>query len=440
MKTTTLPGTKAQQIMDRDRLVVSPSYPRAAPFVMDHGLGSEVWDVDGNRFVDFAAGIGVCSTGHSHPQVVKAIKRQADRFLHISSDFYHPAWVELSERLASIAPFSEPARVFVANSGTEAVEAAIKLARHHTGRQGFIGFYGGFHGRTMGALAFTARKPVYRRGFLPLMAGVSHVPYPNGYRPVLDARGGDYGEAVVRFIEETVLTTVLPPEDCAGVLVEPIQGEGGCVVPTDGFFPALRRLCDKYGILLIADEVQSGVGRTGKWWAIENWGVEPDIVCFAKGIASGIPLGGILARASVMDWPVGAHGNTFGGNPIACSAAVATLSLVGDGMMQNALEMGEFAMDALAEIQTRHKSIGQVRGKGLMIGVEFVADRQNKRPARKLRERIIQKAFSQGLLLLGCGESSIRVAPPLNIERNLLDEGLQIMQAAIAEAEAQGID
>ena len=440
MKTMTLPGTKAQQILDRDRAVVSPSYPRAAPFVMDHGLGSEVWDVDGNRFIDLAAGIGVCSTGHSHPQVVKAIKRQADRFLHISSDFYHPIWVEFSERLASIAPFSEPARVFLGNSGTEAVEAAIKLARHHTGRQGFIGFYGGFHGRTMGSLAFTASKPVYRRGFLPLMAGVSHAPYPNAYRPVLDARGGDYGEAVVRFIEEVVLTTVIPPEDCAGVLVEPILGEGGYVVPTDGFFPALRRLCDKYGILLIADEVQSGVGRTGKWWAIENWGVEPDIVCFAKGIASGIPLGGILARASVMDWPVGAHGNTYGGNPIACSAALATLSLVADGMMQNAREMGEFAMDALAEIQSRHKSIGQVRGKGLMLGVEFVIDRESKRPARKLRERIIQKAFSQGLLLLGSGENSIRLAPPLNIERNILDEGLQIMQSAIAEAEAQGID
>jgi 4-aminobutyrate aminotransferase len=412
----TLPGTKAQQILDRDRAVVSPSYPRAAPFVMDHGLGSEVWDVDGNRFIDLAAGIGVCSTGHSHPQVVKAIKRQADRFLHISCDFYHPIWVELSEKLASIAPYSEPAMVFLGNSGTEAVEAAIKLARHHTGRQGFIGFYGGFHGRTMGSLAFTASKPV------------------------LDARGGDYGEAVVRFIEEVMLTTVIPPEDCAGVLVEPILGEGGYVVPTDGFFPALRRLCDKYGILLIADEVQSGVGRTGKWWAIENWGVEPDIVCFAKGIASGIPLGGILARASVMDWPVGAHGTTFGGNPIACSAALATLNLVGDGMMQNAREMGEFAMDSLAEIQSRHKSIGQVRGKGLMLGVEFVIDRESKRPARKLRERIIQKAFSHGLLLLGSGENSIRLAPPLNIERNILDEGLQIMQSAIAEAEAQGID
>ncbi len=440
MKTLTLPGTKAQQILERDKAVISSSYPRAAPFVMSHGAGSEVWDVDDNRFVDLTAGIAVCSTGHSHPKVVEAIKKQAERFIHISSDFYHPVWVELSERLDSVAPFQEPAKVFLANSGAEAVEAAIKLARHHTGRQNFIGFYGGFHGRTMGALSFTASKPVYRHGFLPLMAGVTHVPYPNPYRPILRATHEDYGETVVQYIEDVVLSTALPPEDCAGILVEPVQGEGGYVIPPDGFFPALRRLCDKYGILLISDEVQSGVGRTGKMWAIEHWGVEPDIVCFAKGIASGVPLGGILARASVMDWPVGAHGNTYGGNPIACSAALATLDLVQNGMMQNAVEMGEYALDAVAEMKSRHPSIGDVRGLGLMVGVEFVADQADKTPAHLLRDRIVEIAFSKGLLVLGSGVSSIRLAPPLNIERKILDEGLQLLEASISEAETGGIE
>jgi acetylornithine/succinyldiaminopimelate/putrescine aminotransferase len=347
------------------------------------------------------------------------MREQATALLHVSNYFHIPQQIHLAKLLCDHS-FAD--RVFFSNSGAEANETAIKLCRkwakeHGSSDRGdIISMRGGFHGRTLATVTATAQDK-YHHGFEPLPAGFKYV----------------------AFNDLTALERAIDSRT-AGVLVEPIQGEGGCVVPTDGFFPALRRLCDKYGILLIADEVQSGVGRTGKWWAIENWGVEPDIVCFAKGIASGIPLGGILARASVMDWPVGAHGNTFGGNPIACSAAVATLSLVGDGMMQNALEMGEFAMDALTEIQTRHKSIGQVRGKGLMLGVELVVDRQNKRPARKLRERIIQKAFSQGLLLLGCGENSIRVAPPLNIERNLLDEGLQIMQAAIAEAEAQGID
>ena len=440
MKTYNLPGPKAREVWARDRAVVSPSYPRATPFVMDHGKGSEVWDVDGNRFVDLAAGIAVCSTGHSHPKVVEAVTAQAQKFLHISSDYYHPAWVHLSERLAGIAPFREPAMVFLGNSGSEAVEAAIKLARHHTGRTQFIGFYGSFHGRTMGALAFTSSKPAQRQGFMPVMGGVAHVPFPDPYRPVLAIDGGDYGETVVRYIEEVVLARAVPPDECAAILVEPIQGEGGYIVPPDGFFPALRRLCDKYGILLIVDEVQSGMGRTGKWWAVENWGVEPDIVCAAKGIASGVPLGATIARASVMDWPQGAHGNTYGGNPLACVAASTTIDLIEDGMMQNALEQGSFALDALAEMQCRHPSIGHVRGKGLMLGVEFVKDRQTKGHAPKLRDRILDRAFGHGLLLLGCGESAIRVSPALNIPRRLLDEGLQILDTAIGEAEAQGLD
>jgi 4-aminobutyrate aminotransferase len=430
-----VPGKKAKAYLERDRAVVSPSYPRAYPFMMDHGKGSEVWDVDGNRYIDFASGIAVCSTGHSHPDVVAAIKDQVDRFIHISSDFYHPVWVEFSERLAQTAPFKEPAKIFLGNSGTEAVEAAIKLARHHSGRQHFIGFFGGFHGRTMGSLSFTSSKVLYRNGFTPTMGGVTHVPYPDAYRPVLAQKGKDYGETVVRYIEDVVLARTVPPDDCAAILVEPILGEGGYVVPPDSFFPALRQLCDKYGILLIVDEVQSGVGRTGKWWAIEHWGVEPDIVCFAKGIASGVPLGGIMTKASVMDWPEGAHGNTYGGNPVACRAGIATLNLIENGFMQNASEMGEYTLDALTEIMTRHKTIGEVRGKGLMIGVELVKDRESKEPASELRDTVMEGAFKRGLIGLGSGRSSIRLAPPLNIERDLIDEGLMMLEDALTEAE-----
>ncbi len=440
MEKSCIPGPKAKELLKRDKAVISQSYPRAYPFIMDHGRASEVWDVDGNRYIDLAAGIAVCSTGHSHPKVVKAIKEQADRFLHISSDFYNPIWIEFSEKMAAIAPFKSPAKVFLGNSGTEAVEAAIKLARIHTGRQQFIAFFGAFHGRTIGSLSFTASKPVYRHGFMPLMNGVVHAPYPDPYRSILASNAEDYGETVVKYIEDVLFARVMPAEDCAGILVEPIQGEGGYIVPSPTFFPALRRLCDKYNILLIDDEVQAGVGRTGKWWAIEHWGVEPDIVCFAKGIASGMPLGGIMARESIMDWPKGAHGNTFGGNPISCSAGLATLDLVENGLMQNAAEMGEYTMDALAEIQVRHPVIGNVRGKGLMIGVDFIKDPETKTPAKEFRNRVEHNAFLRGLITLGCGESVIRIAPPLVITREQIDEALGIFEAAILEAESEGID
>lgn len=435
MSKQSIPGPKALETIKRDSQVVSPSYPRAYEFVMDHGSGVEVWDVDGNRYLDFAAGIAVANTGHSHPKVVAAIKEQADKFLHISSDFYHPIWVDLSERLSELAPFEEPGRIFLGNSGTEAVEAAIKLARRHTGRQQFIGFLGAFHGRTMGSLAFTASKTKYRRGFLPVMNGVTHVPFPNPYRPMIEMEGRDYGEKIVRYIEDVILKSLLPPEDVAGILVEPIQGEGGYLVPPDGFFPALRELCDKHGILLIVDEVQSGVGRTGKMWAIEHWGVEPDIIASAKGLGSGVPIGATIARASVMDWPQGAHGNTYGGNPLACAAALATLDLVENGLMQNAAEQGSYLMDALEEIQVRHPSIGQVRGKGLMIGVEFVKDKASKEPAVELRNAVERKSFETGLITLGCGTSTIRMAPPLVIEQGQIDEALATFEAAITAAE-----
>jgi 4-aminobutyrate aminotransferase len=405
---------------------------------MDHGKGTEVWDVDGNRFLDFAAGIAVVSTGHSHPQVVQAIQEQAEKFIHISSDFYHEKWVALSEKLNEIAPFQEEAAVFLTNSGTESIEAAIKLARLHTGRSQFVGFLGAFHGRTMGAVSFTASKPVYHRGFFPLMNGVIHAPYPDPYRPLLQSRPGEnYGRTVVRYIEEQILGHLTPPEEVAGILVEPIQGEGGYVVPEASFFPARRELCNRYGILLIVDEVQSGMARTGKWWAVEHFGVEPDIVCAAKGIASGMPLGATIARKSVMTWPKGSHGNTYGGNPISCAASLATIDLLEKGYMQNAAEMGQYAMDALEEIQMRHPSIGQVRGKGLMLGIDFVKDRTTREPDGEIRSRVEQLGFAHGVLLLGCGKSTIRLAPPLSINKAEIDEGLQIFDYVIGLAEQE---
>jgi 4-aminobutyrate aminotransferase len=403
---------------------------------MDHGRGTEVWDVDGNRFLDFAAGIAVVATGHSHPKVVKAIQDQAEKFIHISADFYHEKWIELSEKFNRIAPFSEDAAVFLTNSGTESVEAAIKLARYHTGRSQFVGFLGGFHGRTMGAITFTASKPIYHRGFFPLMNGVVHAPYPDPYRPLLQSRGGEtYGQTVVRYIEEELFGRIIPPEEVAGILIEPIQGEGGYIVPAEGFFPALRDLCDRHGILLIVDEVQSGMGRTGKWWAIEHFGIEPDIITSAKGIASGMPLGAMISRKSVMTWPKGSHGNTYGGNPVACAASLATIDLLESEYIQNATEMGEYMMDALEEIRMHHPTIGDVRGRGLMIGVDFVKDQSNRKPNKEFRDRVEQMGFSYGLLLLGCGMSTIRLAPPLSITKSEIDEGLNIFDHVIGMVE-----
>jgi 4-aminobutyrate aminotransferase len=433
-----LPGPKARALVERDSAVISPSYPRDYPFAMDYGKGAWLWDVDGNRFLDFMAGIAVNSTGHSHPEVVKAIQEQAEKFLHISSDFYHVNMIELAERLNEIAPMKEQAISFLTNSGTESVETAIKLARYHTGRTNFIGFTGGFHGRTMGAVTFTASKSTYHKGFYPLMNGVTHAPYPNPYRPIIERKPGeDYGEAVVRYIEDQIFRQIVPAEEVAGILLEPIQGEGGYIVPPPGFFPALRKLCDKYDILLIADEVQSGMGRTGKWWAIENFGVEPDILTSAKGIASGVPLGACIARKSIMDWERGAHGNTYGGNPLACAAANKTIDLIKREYLKNAAEVGQYGLDALQEIAMRHPSIGDVRGIGLMIGVEFVKDRNTKEYAPELRDAVVHKAFERGLLLLGCSKSVIRIAPPLMISKAEVDEGLEVFEEAVALAEAE---
>jgi 4-aminobutyrate aminotransferase len=438
MEPMNLPGPNARSLIKRDKDVISPSYPRGYPFVMDHGKGSEVWDVDGNRFLDFMGGIAVVSTGYSHPKVVKAIQEQAEKFIHISSDFYHENWIKLAEKLDEIAPFEEDALSFMTNSGTEAVETAIKLARYHTKRSNFIGFTGAFHGRTMGAVTFTASKAKYHGGFYPLINGVTHAPFPNPYRPILERRKGeDYGEASVRYIEEEILNQVLPPKDVAGILVESIQGEGGYLIPPDGFFPALRKLCTKHGILLIVDEVQSGMGRTGKWWAIEHFGVEPDMLTSAKGIASGMPLGACVARKSVMNWEIGTHGNTYGGNPISCAAALATIDLIEKEYMANAAEVGAYALDALEEIKARHPSIGDVRGKGLMIGVEFVKDRETKEPAKELTDRIVDLGFERGLLMLSCGKSVIRIAPPLSMSKSEMDEGLTLFEEALTMAEKE---
>jgi 4-aminobutyrate aminotransferase len=436
-------GAMAQNYIERDAKVISPSYTRDFPLVVSHARGSELWDMDGKRYVDMTTGIAVNATGHSHPKVVQAIKDQADKFIHMAgTDFYYPVQIELGERLAEIAPFNDPARVFFGNSGTEAIEGALKLARYYTGRPQFIGFLRSFHGRTLGALAATSSKPVQRARYFPMMPGFTHVPYPDPYRPVLNMDGySDYGERVVDYIEHEIFQTIVPAQEVAGILVEPIQGEGGYVVPPDGFFPALRALCDKYGILLIVDEVQAGIGRTGKWWGIQHFGVEPDIITSAKGIASGMPLGAIIARDHIMaTWEYGAHASTFGGNPISCAAALATLELLGDkdgrgGMIENAAEVGQYMMDALEEISPHHPSIGQVRGKGMMIGIELVKDRSTKIPAKDLRNEVVHQAFDNGLLVIGCGTSTLRLMPALNTTREIADEALQILDEVLTQAE-----
>ncbi len=427
-------GPLAAAFIERDREVVSPSYTRGYPFVMARGEGTEVWDVDGLRYLDFTSGVAVTSTGHAHPEVVRAIKEQAEKFLHMSgTDFYYPPQIELAEYLDRIAPMTDVVRAFFTNSGAESIEAAIKLALYATNRHYFIAFYGGFHGRTMGALAFTASKPVQRECFLPAMPPVAHVPYPDPYRPVLSDLHGDQGLAVIRYIEDYVFARKLCPTEVAGILVEPIQGEGGYIVPPPSFFPALRELCDRYGILLIVDEVQSGMGRTGKWFGIEHEGVEPDIVAVAKGIASGMPLGAMIARKSLMTWPAGTHASTFGGNPVSCAAALVTLRLLEDGMMDNAAAMGAYLMEKLRDIQTRHPAIGDVRGRGLMVGIEIIKDPSARERAPELRNAIVNHAFEDGLLLLGAGPNSIRFVPPLNVSREHVDEALGIFERVLDE-------
>jgi len=408
----------------------SPSYPRDYPFVMSHGRGVEVWDVDGNRFLDFAAGIAVCSTGHCHPHVVQSVQQAAERFLHISSDYWHEGQVRLAERMAALAPMGEPAMSFFCQSGTESVEGALKLARYVSGRPRFIGFLGGFHGRTMGSLAFTSSKYTQQKGFFPTMPGVTLVPYPNPYRPLF--AGEDQGQAVLAYIENVLFAGAVPPGEVAAVLVEPIQGEGGYIVPPASFLPGLRALCDRHGILLIADEVQSGIGRTGKMFACEHWGVAPDILTVAKGLGSGLPIGMVVAKKRVMEkWTRGAHGNTFGGNPLCCAAALATLDLVEGGYMRNADDVGRYFRRRLRELMDRHPYIGEVRGKGMMIGMELVKDRASQEPAKELCDAVVTRAYHNGLLLLSCGQSTVRFMPPLVATRENADEAVTLLEASL---------
>jgi 4-aminobutyrate aminotransferase len=434
---TELPGPKARALLARDAKVVSPSYPRDYPFVMSHGRGTEVWDVDGNRFLDFVAGIAVCSTGHSHPTVVQAVKDAADKFLHISSDYWHEGQVRLGERMNDLAPMKEPVMSFFAQSGTESVEGALKLARYVSGRGRFIGFLGGFHGRTMGSLSFTSSKYTQQKGFFPTMPGVTHVPYPNNYRPLL--AGSDQGKAVLSYIEDVLFQSSVPANEVAAILIEPIQGEGGYLVPPQGFLAGLRALCDRHGILLIFDEVQSGIGRTGKMFAAEHFDVVPDIMTVAKGLGSGLPIGMVVAKKTIMEkWTKGAHGNTFGGNPICCAAALATLDLVEREFMANAAMVGEHFIGRLRELQGRYDVIGDVRGKGLMLGMELVTDRVSKTPAKELCDRVIDRAYHNGLILLSCGRSTVRFMPPLVVTRAEVDEAVALLDQTLSECLAKG--
>jgi 4-aminobutyrate aminotransferase len=427
-----LPGPLSEAWIARDREHLSPSYTRSYPFVMDHGRGTQVWDVDGNRFLDFCAGIAVCSTGHSHPAVVRAIQDQAARFIHMSgTDFYYSPEIELAERLNRVAPMDGETRVFLTNSGAESIEAAFKLARYHTGRPRALAYVGAFHGRTMGALSLTGSKAVQREGFAPLVPGVTHVPYPYCYRCPFGRTHPDCDLYCARYIEESVFSTYCPPQEVAALFAEPIQGEGGYVVPPEGYWQRMRELCDRYGILLVVDEVQSGLGRTGKMTAIEHWDTEPDIVALAKGIASGMPLGAMVARKAIMNWPPGSHGTTFGGNPVCCAAALTTFELIEEGLLENAARQGEYMLQSLRALQAHHPTMGDVRGKGLMIAVEWVKDRETRERAPELRNQLLEACFRRGLLVLGCGPNSMRFSPPLLVTRREIDEALDILVAAL---------
>jgi 4-aminobutyrate aminotransferase len=434
-----LPGPRARSIIARDARVVSPSYTRPYPLVAARGEGAIVEDVDGNRFLDFSAGIAVVAAGHCHPRVVEAIQKQAARLIHMSgTDFYYEEMVALAEALERLSPGGVKRRVSFGNSGAEAIEGCIKLARYATGRDKIIAFFGGFHGRTMGALSLTARKAVQRRGFGPLTPGVVHAPYPYCYRCPFGRAPQNCAVECVQYIENTILKTIAPPEETAAIVVEPVQGEGGYVVPPKKFFDELTRVAEKHGILLVLDEVQSGMGRTGRMWAAEHFGVAPDIFAVAKGIASGLPLGATVARADLMTWPPGAHASTFGGNPVASAAALVTIALLEESLVENAAHMGEYLMDRMRGWVSQFPIVGEVRGLGLMIGIELVRDQSTKEKAPELRDRVVQRAFERGLLVLGAGDNSIRLSPPLVITRDQSDFAIETLEDCLREAVENG--
>lgn len=433
---TVLPGPKAKALVERDHQVVSPSYTRDYPLVAKIGRGATIEDVDGNTFLDFAAGIAVVATGHCHPEVVAAIQKQAAQLIHMSgTDFYYPNMVELAEKLASIAPGPDPKRVYFGNSGAEAIEAAIKLVKFHTKRDKLIAFHGAFHGRTMGALSLTASRAVQRKGFGTLLSGVFHMPFPDTYRGTYGIRAEHASSDSLSYLENELFRRRVDPDEVAGIFIEPVQGEGGYLPAPGEFLQGLQRICRKHGIMLVADEVQSGMGRTGKWWACDHAGIEPDIICTAKGIASGMPLSAVIARASVMNWTPGAHASTFGGNPVCIAASLATIGLLERNYIANAMRMGEFIMRQTADWTERHKIVGEVRGRGLMIGVEFVRDQKTKERAPDLRNRIVQMAFHKGLLVLGSGDTTLRLCPPLLIDEEQANFALKTLDQIISEVE-----
>ena len=429
---TPLPGPKARALIERDARVVSPSYTRDYPLVIARGEGAWVEDVDGNVFLDCTAGIAVASTGHSHPDVVRAISEQAARFLHMSgTDFYYEPQVALGEALSAIAPMDGPHRTFFGNSGTEANEAALKLARYSTRRQNVIAFLGSFHGRTMGSLSLTASKLTQRRGFGPLVPGTFHAPYANCYRCPVGLKPETCAAECLRFIEEQLFVHLVSPDEVAAVMVEPIQGEGGYVVPPAVFLERLRELTSRHGIVFIVDEVQSGMGRTGRMFAIEHTGVKPDVVTMAKGIASGLPLGVATAPSSLMSWPPGTHASTFGGNPVACAASLATLRLLREGLVRNAEVVGAHMLEGARALMEKHALIGDVRGRGLMIGIELVRNRETRERAASERDAVVREAFARGLLLLGAGANAIRISPPLVLTKAQADTALGILDQAL---------
>ncbi|GAC1649785.1 MAG: acetyl ornithine aminotransferase family protein [Acidobacteriaceae bacterium] len=433
---TALPGPNAKRIVDNDATYMSPSYTRSYPLVAKRGEGAYIEDVDGNRFLDFAAGIAVNSTGHCHPEIVAAIQNQAAELIHMSgTDFYYELMPRLAAKLSSIAPMPGPHKFYYGNSGAEAVECALKIARYHTKRQNFIAFYSAFHGRTMGALSLTASKPQQRRRFSPVMPGVTHVPFPDLYRKPDHMTADEYALSCARYIEDRVFKTTVAAEEVAAIFVEPIQGEGGYVVAPTIFMQELRKICDKHGILLVVDEVQAGAGRTGKWWAVQHTGVHPDIVCSAKGIASGMPLSVCMTRADIMDWLPGSHASTFGGNPIAIAAALATFEILEREAIANAAEVGSYMMRRMQSWPAAHKSVGDVRGRGLMIGVELVRDKQTKERAGAERDRVVEVCFENGLLVLGCGDNTVRISPPLIITQQQADIAMDILENAVVAVE-----
>ena len=430
---TPLPGPKAKAIIERDNARVSPSYTRDYPFVMARGAGAVVEDVDGNLFLDCAAGIAVTGTGHSHPKVVQAIVDQAHKYLHMSgTDFYYEPQVQLAERMAEIVPISGEVRSFFSNSGTEAIEAAIKLARYATRRFNLIAFLGSFHGRTLGSLALTSSKHIQRTGFGPMMPGVFHAPYANCYRCPVGMSPDRCAAECLNYLEDQIMVHLVSPEEVAGVVVEPVQGEGGYVVPPQSFLQRLRDLTRRHGILLIADEVQSGMGRTGRMFGCNHFEIDADIVCVAKGIASGLPLGVTSSRAELMTWPPGAHASTFGGNPVSCAAALATIEVLQDGLVRHTAEVGDHLIGRLRELMDKHPIIGDVRGMGLMVGVELVRDRQTKERATTERNQVVQEMFRRGVLLLGAGRNAVRFAPPLVITKEEIDTVVGIFDQALA--------